>query len=179
MGPVKISLVQWRERSHGKGNSRRYACGRSQNRRPMTDRDSPRRRTDMREPANKRLITDVSGLAPTVARSSQKQLLTRFWRGSLVACPRVDNGHKSIPDWRGSSQGLAAVREFGSAYRRFGSRVRISLGERGAPYRRIDPNPDLNSTLKCIGLRFRQTVCRGGLSSLSPWGNLNLYQSHT
>src|SRR6516164_6785933 len=63
----------------------------------------------MREPANKRLITDVSGLAPTVARSSQKQLLTRFWRGSLVACPRVDNGHKSIPDWRASSQGLAAT----------------------------------------------------------------------
>src|SRR6516162_10093167 len=59
----------------------------------------------MREPANKRLITDVSGLAPTVARSSQKQLLTRFWRGSLVACPRVDNGHKSIPDWRGSVRG--------------------------------------------------------------------------
>src|SRR6516162_8087952 len=66
----------------------------------------------MREPANKRLITDVSGLAPTVARSSQKQLLTRFWRGSLVACPRVDNGHKSIADRRGSSQGLAALRDF-------------------------------------------------------------------
>src|SRR6516164_8833554 len=61
----------------------------------------------MREPANKRLITDVSGLAPTVARSSQKQLLTRFWRGSLVACPRVDNGHKSIADWRASGQGSA------------------------------------------------------------------------
>jgi len=71
------------------------------------------------------------------------------------------------------------LRDFKLACVCLGSRVRISLGERGAPYRRIDPNPDLNSTLKCIGLRFRQTVCRGGLSSLSPWGNLNLYQSHT
>src|SRR6516164_4153357 len=77
----------------------------------------------MREPANKRLITDVSGLAPTVARSSQKQLLTRFWRGSLVACPRVDNGHKSIADWPASSQGLAAVRHFGPAIDRSGSKA--------------------------------------------------------
>src|SRR6516162_7412772 len=84
MGPVKISLVQWRERSHGKGNSRRYACGRSQNRRPMTDRDSPRRRTDMREPANKRLITDVSGLAPTVARSPQNNF-SRVFGGDCLS----------------------------------------------------------------------------------------------
>src|SRR6516225_6058442 len=112
MGPVKISLVQWRERSHGKGNSWRYACGRSQNRRPMTDRDSPRRRTDMREPANKRLITDVSGLAPTVARSPQNNF-SRVFGGDRLS--HVRGLTTDIREHNGSARlksGLAAVRDF-------------------------------------------------------------------
>src|SRR6516225_8683324 len=110
MGPVKISLVQWRERSHGKGNSRRYACGRSQNRRPMTDRDSPRRRTDMREPANKRLITDVSGLAPTVARSPQNNFSRVFGGDRLSHVRGLTTGHIS----------RLLLRDFGPAIDGFG-----------------------------------------------------------
>ena len=37
-------------------------CDRSKDRRPTSDRDSPNGPTDMREPANKSLLTDVSGL---------------------------------------------------------------------------------------------------------------------
>src|SRR3974390_2601256 len=59
-------------------NSRPLPCGRSKDRRPTSDRDSPRRRMDLREPANKRLITDVSGLAPTVARSSHQSFSTEL-----------------------------------------------------------------------------------------------------
>ena len=54
----------------------------------------------------------------------------------------------------------AAVQYSDPANRRFGSRVRISLGGRGAPYRRTDPKPDLNSTLK----RSKELA----LSSLNP-----------
>jgi hypothetical protein len=43
-------------------------------------------------------------------------------------------------------QDIAAMRDFAPDYDRSGSTVRISPGERGAPYRRIDRKPDLNST---------------------------------
>ena len=45
--------------------------------------DSPRRRSDMREPANKRLITDVSRHAPTVARSSHNNFSRVFGEGGM------------------------------------------------------------------------------------------------
>jgi hypothetical protein len=57
----------------------------------------------------------------------------------------------SITYWRGSGQGPAPLRDVGPPNDWLESRVRISLGGRGAPYRRIDPKPDLKSTLKCIG----------------------------
>ena len=56
----------------------------------MTDRDSPRRRTDMREPANKRLITVVSRLAPTVARSSHNNFSRVFGEGGLWLRPTAE-----------------------------------------------------------------------------------------
>ena len=95
-GPAKKHLVQWRERSHGRGNSRPHPCGRSKDRRPTSDRDSPRRSTDMREPANKRLITVVSRLAPTVARSSHNNFSRVFGEGGLWLRPRLDKGHKRM-----------------------------------------------------------------------------------
>jgi hypothetical protein len=95
-GPAKKHLVQWRERSHGRGNSRPHPCGRSKDRRPTSDRDSPRRSTDMREPANKRLITVVSRLAPTVARSSHNNFSRVFGEGGLWLRRRLDNGHKRM-----------------------------------------------------------------------------------
>ena len=58
------NLVQRRGRSHGRGNSRR----RSEADRKIDARVetgiAPRRRSDMREPANQRMITDVSRLRP-------------------------------------------------------------------------------------------------------------------
>ena len=104
-GPAKQHLVQWRERSHGRGNSRPHPCGRSKDRRPTSDRDSPRRRTDMREPANKRLITVVSRLAPPVARSSHNNFSRVFGEGGLWLRRRLDNGHKRM-----RSVGLSSIR---------------------------------------------------------------------
>ena len=76
MGPAKINLVQRRERSRGKGNSRSCCeADRKIDARSQTG-TAPDEQTDMRElePANKSLLTDVSRLAPTVARSSHRRL---------------------------------------------------------------------------------------------------------
>ena len=61
-GPAKTNLVQRRERSRGKGNSRSSCeADRKIDARPQTG-TAPDGHTDMREPANKSLLTDVSGL---------------------------------------------------------------------------------------------------------------------
>jgi len=61
-GPAKINLVQRRERSHGKGNSRSsFEADRKVDARSKTGK-APDEKTDMREPANESLLTDVSRL---------------------------------------------------------------------------------------------------------------------
>src|SRR5437899_5650097 len=50
----------------------------------------------MREPANESLLTDVSGFAPTVARSSYRSPLRSVWRGRAVASSGLDMGHKRM-----------------------------------------------------------------------------------
>ena len=95
-GPVKIELVQWRERSHGRGNSRRHPCGRSKDRRPTSDRDSPRRKTDMREPANKSLLTDVSGFCFHPCTIIPTHTSPQFLEKTLPHASNLDMGHKRM-----------------------------------------------------------------------------------
>ena len=58
---MKINLVQRRERSRGKGNSRpSFVADRKVDARSKTG-TAPDGKTDMREPANERMLTDVSG----------------------------------------------------------------------------------------------------------------------
>ena len=105
-GPVKTNLVQRRERSHGKGNSRpSFEADRKIDARSKTGK-APDGNTDMREPANESLLTDVSGFAPTVARSSHRSPLRSLWRGRAVAPSGLDMGHKSAE--RRASRGVSA-----------------------------------------------------------------------
>jgi hypothetical protein len=61
----------------------------------FSDRESPRRNTDMREPANKSLLTDVSRLCSYRCTIIVHQLLWRFRRVQHVARAVLDVGHKS------------------------------------------------------------------------------------
>ena len=95
-GPVKTNLVQRRERSHGKGNSRpSFEADRKIDARSKTGK-APGRNTDMHEPANESLLTDVSGFAPTVARSSHRSPPRSLRRGRAVAPSGLDMGHKRM-----------------------------------------------------------------------------------
>jgi len=88
-------------------------------------------------------------------------------RFNCIRCPQAGSpGQDTV--LASISQGLAAVRNFDPTNDRLGSRVSISLGERRAPYHRIDPKPDLDSTLKCIGGNGREVP----ISVISPSQNL-------
>ena len=64
----ELTFVQRRERGHGTGNSRSwFEADRKIDARSKTG-TAPDDQTDMREPANKSLLTDVSGCAPTAVR---------------------------------------------------------------------------------------------------------------
>jgi hypothetical protein len=61
-GPAKVNLVQRRERSHGRGiPDPSFEADRKVDARSKTGK-APDERTDMREPANESLLTDVSRL---------------------------------------------------------------------------------------------------------------------
>src|SRR5262245_45854711 len=84
-GPVKINLVQRRERSRGKGNSRSsFEADRQIDARSQTG-TAPDEPTDMHEPANKSLLTDVSGLRSYRCTIIASLLLHSLWRGWAVA----------------------------------------------------------------------------------------------
>ena len=58
----ELNLVQWQERSHGRGIPDAYCeADRKIDARPQAG-TAPDENTDMREPANKSLLTDVSRL---------------------------------------------------------------------------------------------------------------------
>jgi hypothetical protein len=85
-GPVKINLVQWRERSHGKGNSRAYyVADHMIDARSQTGK-APDEKTDMREPANESLLTDVSRL--------------RSYRCTIIALTTSDGVRREDGLWR-------------------------------------------------------------------------------
>src|SRR5207244_4613574 len=82
--PRTASRTWRRERSHGKGNSRpSFEADRKIDARSKTGK-APGRNTDMREPANESLLTDVSGFAPTVARSSHRHPLRSCGEAGLL-----------------------------------------------------------------------------------------------
>jgi hypothetical protein len=96
----KEDLVQWRERATARGiPDVILVADRKVDARPQTG-TAPDGNTDMREPANKSLLTDVSRLAPTVARSAHRQPLTLIvLRGRAVAPLRLDLGHKRMTEF--------------------------------------------------------------------------------
>ena len=59
-GPVKLNLVQRRERNHGRGIPDRSLRPIARSTPVFQTGKAPDGHTDMREPANKRLLTDVS-----------------------------------------------------------------------------------------------------------------------
>ena len=65
--------------------------------------------------------------------------------------------HQEPYESRGSRTVLGA--RGGEIPPRDSTTVRISPGKRSAPSRRIDPKPDLNSTLKCVGGNSREAQC--------------------
>src|SRR5262245_16070563 len=50
----------------------------------------------MREPANKRMLTDVSGLRSYRCTITVSTPLRSSWRDRVLASPRLDTGHKSM-----------------------------------------------------------------------------------
>src|SRR3954452_11643410 len=113
-------LVQWRERSRGKGNSR-SSCEADQmiDARPQTA-TAPDGHTDMREPANKRMLTGVSGLRSYHCTIIASITLRGLAESQAVAPRPLDMGHKRMrwgesramrPDARAKSHGaLRAAR---------------------------------------------------------------------
>ncbi len=124
-GPVKTNLVQRRERSHGKGNSRpSFEADRKIDARSKTGK-APGRNTDMHEPANESLLTDVSGFAPTVARSSHRSPPRSLRRGRAVAPSGLDMGHKRM-----AARGFVRYRRWPSPFEaRPAGRGRASTSE--------------------------------------------------
>ena len=95
-GPVKTNLVQRRERSRGKGNSRSSCeADRKIDARPQTG-TAPDGKTDMREPANKSMLTDVSGLrsyrCTIIASTTSPEFVERAGCGAS----ELDMGHKRM-----------------------------------------------------------------------------------
>lgn len=89
-----MNLVQWRKQSRGKGNSRSSCVtDRKIDVRPQTG-TAPDEPTDMREPANKSLLTDVSGFCfhpCTIIPNSPK-----FLEKTLRHASTLDIGHKRM-----------------------------------------------------------------------------------
>src|SRR5438105_15962046 len=61
---------------------------------------APDGNTDMREPANKSLLTDVSRLRSYRCTITASIPLRSSWRGWAVARPRLDTGHKRMRSQR-------------------------------------------------------------------------------
>jgi hypothetical protein len=162
-GPVKTNLVQRRERSHGKGNSRpSFEADRKIDARSKTGK-APDGNTDMHEPANESLLTDVSGFAPTVARSSHRSPLRSSWRGRAVAPSGLDMGHKRMdrPELRQCSGrrpsrlGRIAAKCTQAAPAMATSHLRVTVASE--PYLAADQTPPRR--------RPRHPSCRGS----RPW----------
>ena len=82
----ELNLVQRQERSHGKGNSRAYCeADRKIDARSQAG-TAPDENTDMREPANKSLLTDVSRLrsyrCTIIALTTSNELVERTGCGA-------------------------------------------------------------------------------------------------
>src|SRR5205085_687150 len=99
------NLVQRRERSHGKGNSRSsFVADRKIDARSQAG-TAPDGNTVMREPANKRMLTDVSGLRFHRCTIIASISLPFLRRGRVGASRRLDRGHKRMREWAGCKAG--------------------------------------------------------------------------
>jgi hypothetical protein len=93
----ELNLVQRRERSHGRGNSRGYCEADGKIDARSQARIAPDENTDMREPANKSLLTDVSRLrsyrCTIIASTTSNELVERT---GPMARLELDMGHKRV-----------------------------------------------------------------------------------
>ena len=80
-----------------------HALRPSQDRRPFSDRTAPDGKTDMREPANKRMYTDVFGLRSHLCTITSQHLSRSFRRGAGSRALQLDMGHKRMRAERRSS----------------------------------------------------------------------------
>jgi hypothetical protein len=95
-GPVKTNLVQRRERGRGKGNSRSsFEADRKIDARSQTG-TAPDGNTDMREPANKSLLTDVSGLRSYRCTIININALSAAVESTGCGASELDQGHKRM-----------------------------------------------------------------------------------
>src|SRR5205814_4007115 len=91
-----IILVQRREQNRGKGNSRSSCVAdRKIDARPQTG-TAPDEPTEMREPANKSLLTDVSGFCFHHCTIISTRTSPQFLEKTLRHASTLDMGHKRM-----------------------------------------------------------------------------------